>query len=230
MSEVSREAVDAGKLKGSRFLSTSIRTWWVHEVMRPIEDFFARHAIHPNSITTLGLMFSILAGVLIGMDHLIWGGWVVIWGGCCDFLDGRIARRMNLSSESGSFYDSVLDRYQDAAVFFGLAYLFRNSWAIVLVALGFLGTMTTPYIRAKAESLGLQARGGEMQRPERIVYVGLGSALAGYMSCLRFPFIPAGSRPPHYILMIAIGIVAWSSNKVAIQRAVGAFRELKKRG
>ena len=152
---------------------------------------------------------------------------MVIVAGCFDFFDGRVARRMNLSSLSGAFYDSVLDRYMDAAVLFALAYYFRHSWCAAIIYLAILGTTTTPYIRAKAESLGLQSSEGAMQRPERIVYIGLGSAFSGYWTVLFYPFQKVGEELPPYILIFAISIVAFMSNKAALQRFCSAFKTLK---
>lgn len=221
--------IDAGRLKGTGFLSDGIKDLWVHDIMRPVEEFCARRRITPNQITWVGFALTLLSALTIATDHLIWGGWLMIWGGCCDFLDGRIARRFNLQSESGAFFDSVLDRYMDSATLFALAYYFRDSWVSLLVFLAILGSATTPYIRAKAESLGLKSDGGQMQRPERIAYLGIGTLLSGFYICLMYPFMPADESSTPWFLILAIGIVAWSSNKVAIQRSRDAYNALKSR-
>jgi phosphatidylglycerophosphate synthase len=225
--EGSREAVDAGKLKGSPLLNKAIVDWWVHEFMKPIEDFCVRYRITPNTLTTTGFMITLLAAFLLATGHFIWGGWFVIIAGCFDFFDGRVARRMNLSTESGAFYDSVLDRYMDAAVLFGLAYYFRDSWFSVVVFLAILGSTTTPYIRAKAESLGMKSSGGAMQRPERIVYIGLGAALSGYLMILLYPFQEKGTESSPYILYVTLSVVALMSNKAALERFWKTYRDLR---
>jgi CDP-diacylglycerol--glycerol-3-phosphate 3-phosphatidyltransferase len=219
--------VTGDKLKGTRFLSHSVKDFWVMDLMRPIENYFVRHKITPNKITMMGLAISILAGICFATNHLIWAGWLIIWAGCCDFFDGRVARRMNLQTEEGSFLDSVMDRYMDAASLFGLAWLFRDSWMLWVVYLAILGSFTTPYIRAKSESLKIDCKGGEMQRPERIVYIGVGSMMSGYILCLSYPFLPAGAELPPYLLMAGVIIVAYQSNKVALQRFLSTYNVLK---
>jgi CDP-diacylglycerol--glycerol-3-phosphate 3-phosphatidyltransferase len=220
-------SIDAGRLRHSPFLSKSIVDWWVHEFMKPIEDLCVRYHITPNVLTTMGFLLTLVAAVLLATGHLIWGGWMVIIAGCFDFFDGRVARRMNLSSASGAFFDSVIDRYMDFATLLGLAFYFRNSPFLWVVYLALLGSATTPYIRAKAESLGMQSAEGAMQRPERIVYIGLGSALSGYMMILLYPFHEKGFEHPPYILYFSLSIVAIMSNRVAIQRFRSVYLSLK---
>lgn len=224
---VNEEDVDAGRLRHSPFLSKTVVDWWVREFMKPIEDFCVRHKIRPNTLTTSGFVVTLIAAFFLATGHLIWGGWLVIVAGCFDFFDGRVARRMNLTSASGSFYDSVLDRYMDFATYMGLAIYFRNSWFLAIVYLAILGSATTPYIRAKAESLGIQGAEGTMQRPERIVYIGLGSALSGYMMILLYPFHEKSTEYPPYILYFSLSVVALMSNKVAFQRFRSSYLRLK---
>jgi len=221
------DEVVAGKLKGSAFLSKSVKEFWVLELMKPVEGFCARTTLTPNMISTIGFGFTMIAAYLIATNHLIFGGWMIIWAGCCDFLDGRIARIKNLQTQSGAFYDSVLDRYMDFAVFAGLAYLFRDSpWqSVVFVAL--LGAMTTPYIKAKSESLGIDASGGEMQRPERIVVIGVGALLSGYLTCMAYPWRDVREDLPPYILYGSLLIVAVASNKAAFGRFWSTFQKLQ---
>ncbi|MDB5038048.1 MAG: CDP-diacylglycerol--glycerol-3-phosphate 3-phosphatidyltransferase [Bacteriovoracaceae bacterium] len=221
------DQIDAGRLKGSPFLSQTIVTWWVREFMKPIEDVCVKYRITPNKITTIGFVLTLFAASLLATKHLVLGGWMVIIAGCFDFFDGRVARRMNLSTISGAFYDSVLDRYMDSAVLFALAYYFRASWFLPVIYLAILGSATTPYIRAKSESLGIESSGGAMQRPERIVFIGLGSAFSGYLMILFYPFQKAGEEMPPYLLMVSLCIVALMSNKVALQRCISTFKLLK---
>lgn len=222
-------AIDAGRLKGTSFLSDGIKDIWVHDIMRPVEDFCARHRITPNRITIIGFVLTLIGSFCLATNHLIFGGWFIIWGGCCDFLDGRIARRLNMQTQSGAFFDSVLDRYMDAATLFALAYLFRNSWVSAIIYIALLGSVTTPYIRAKAESLQLKSEGGEMQRPERIAYIGIGSMMSGHLISLMYPFFKPGEEMAPWILIVAMIIVAWNSNKVAVNRFLEAYRALEAR-
>ena len=227
---VSREAVDAGRLKGSRLISRAIVDWWIYEFMQPLENFFVRYRVHPNTLSYTGLALTILGGILLAQGHLIWGGWTVIFAGCFDFFDGRVARRTNQMTVQGAFLDSVLDRYMDAAVFFGLAYYYRSHWFFYIVLLAILGSTTTPYIRAKAESLGLKSAEGAMQRPERVLYLGLGSAFGGYAMVLSYPFSERGQETLPWLQMLAVGLVALFSNMTSLQRLRTGYRELGARG
>lgn len=96
--------VDAGKLAGSRFISAGLKEFWVRDLMNPIENFCIRIKLTPNQITVAGLILSFVASILLATHHLVWGGWVMIWSGCCDFLDGRIARRLQMKTQSGAFF------------------------------------------------------------------------------------------------------------------------------
>jgi CDP-diacylglycerol--glycerol-3-phosphate 3-phosphatidyltransferase len=223
-------SVVAGKLKGSKFLSAAAKEVWVLEIMRPVEDFFIRARIHPNTISILGFFLTLIASVMLATNHLIWGGWLIVLSGCFDFLDGRVARRMNLTSSAGAFFDSVLDRYMDFAGLIALGILFRDQpWILCLVYLAILGSTATPYIRAKSEVLGIEGTGGEMQRPERVVLIGATAALSGYFQTLTYPFVSIGGELPPYLLIIGLALVALNSNKTALQRFLFTFRELKNR-
>ncbi len=215
------------KLKGTRFLSSSVKEFWVLEFMRPIEKFCSQTRLTPNHISIIGFALTILGSVLLATDHLILGGWIVIWAGCCDFLDGRIARLKNLSSPAGAFFDSVLDRYMDFAVLVGLALLFRDSWVLYVVYAAFLGSVTTPYIKAKSESLGIPSSGGDMQRPERVVVIAVGAMLSGFMNCLSYPFLEVGEERPPYILIFSVFVVAYASNKASWGRFWHTFKQLQ---
>lgn len=215
------------KLKGTRFLSTSVKEFWVLELMQPVERFCARTKLTPNQISIAGFVLTVLGSVCLATNHLIFGGWLVIWAGCCDFLDGRIARIKNLSSPSGAFFDSVLDRYMDFAVLMALAILFKDSWVLYVVYAAFLGSVTTPYIKAKSESLGIPSTGGDMQRPERVVVLSLGAMLSGYLNSMTYPFLEAKNELPPYLLIFAIFVVAYASNKAAWGRFWHTFRKLQ---
>lgn len=195
--------------------------------MNPLEEFFVRHRIHPNTLSYTGLGLTILGAIFLAGGHLILGGWIVIFAGCFDFFDGRVARRTNQVTQQGSFLDSILDRYMDAAVFFGLAYYYREHWFLGVVLLAILGSTTTPYIRAKAESLGMKSAGGAMQRPERVLYLGLGSAFSGYMMVLSYPYVEKGLEPPALLQMAAVTLVAVFSNITSLQRLRAGYRELR---
>jgi len=222
------DSVSKEGILDSPLLSVNLKEFWVLELAKPVEDFFVRHKIRPNWITGIGLFLTFIASVLLATNHLIWAGWLVIFSGCCDFLDGRVARRMGLQSKSGGFYDSAMDRYMDAMIFFGLAYLFHDSWVLILVYFALLGSFVTPYFRAKSESLGIPCKGGKMQRPERVSYIAVGTMVSGILMCFTYPFLEVGEELPPYLLIFAIAIIAYVSNKVGFDRFWATYKALDK--
>jgi len=160
-------------------------------VIAPIADWMVRRRINPNSITTVGTLCSITAGAIYATGHIMTAGWVLGLTALFDVLDGTVARRTGRSTVFGAFYDSSLDRVADGAVLGGLTIFFaRNdvhhsvpSWTgtpmVAVLLLGIIGTFLTSYTRARAESLGIDAKVGMLQRPERVTLLSAPQAFFG---------------------------------------------------
>ena len=141
--------------------------------------------INPNFLTFLGLVISIGAAVLFGYasgenqaQMFRYAGAAVFVVGFFDLVDGAVARATRRVTQFGAFFDSVVDRYSDVALFFGLlVYYARASrfFYVVLVAVVITGSVMVSYARARAESLIGSCRVGFMERPERLVLVILGA-------------------------------------------------------
>jgi CDP-diacylglycerol--glycerol-3-phosphate 3-phosphatidyltransferase len=153
--------------------------------VEPLADGLAAAGVRPNTITTLGLIGSIAAGALFAAGEIRWGGWVLATTAAFDVLDGVVARRTGAESRFGAFYDSTLDRISDAALMGGLALFWANagpnhSLAMVGVCvIALSGAFLTSYTRARAEAIGIDAKVGFMQRPERVVMLAAPQALFG---------------------------------------------------
>src|SRR5207245_4660292 len=107
-----------------------------------------------------------------------YAGLVVFAAGFFDLVDGRVARASNQVTRFGGFFDSVLDRYSDAALFFGLlVYYARGNrfFYVVLAALVMISCIMVSYTRARAQSLIGTCQAGLMERPERLVLIILGA-------------------------------------------------------
>ena len=156
-------------------------------VMEPIADWLVRHRVHPNTITIVGTLFMVGGGVLYGTGHIMTGGWLLSLTALTDVTDGMVARRSNLTSVYGAFLDSTLDRVADGAVLGGLALFYatnptHHSITMVVVCIaGIIGSFMTSYTRARAEALGLDAKVGILQRPERVVLLSVPQALFGLL-------------------------------------------------
>jgi phosphatidylglycerophosphate synthase len=155
------------------------------KLVTPLADWLVRRGVRPNTITTIGLCCTLAAGVIFAMGHISIGGWVLGLTAVFDVLDGMVARKGGRESRFGAFYDSTLDRIADGAVLGGLAVFWasataRHSLAMVVVCLfAIVGSYLTSYTRARAEGLGLDARVGLVQRPERVVLMSAPQAFFG---------------------------------------------------
>lgn len=154
-------------------------------VIEPVADWLVRRRIHPNSITTFGTLCTLVAGGIFASGHIRTAGWFLGLTALFDVLDGTVARRTNTSSTFGAFYDSTLDRVADGAllgglvVFYAINERYGNDILLVITLLGLIGTFLTSYTRARAEGLGIDAKVGMLQRPERITLLSAPQAFFG---------------------------------------------------
>lgn len=137
-----------------------------------------RLGCNANVLTAMGVALSALFFIVVGLGHLWIGIGILVVGGLMDALDGLVAKTSGTASARGAFFDSVADRYSDALMYGGLGWYLLDSRhpkeAALPVAILAIGAIIS-YERAKAESLGFMAKGGLMERTERLI--GLGIAL-----------------------------------------------------
>ena len=151
----------------------------------PLADALAVRGVNPNAITMLGTGCSVAAGAMFAFGHISIGGWVLGLTAVFDVIDGLVARRSGRETRFGAFFDSSLDRISDGAVLGGLTVFWataggRHSVAMVVVCLSaIVGSFLTSYTRARADSLGLDAKVGLIQRPERVVLLAAPQAFFG---------------------------------------------------
>lgn len=217
---------DLDKRHHSKFLNRWFKEYWFW-VTSPVEKIALKFHLTPNFFTTLGFVIAVAAGCFYFYGRMGWAGWCVIIGGTCDMFDGRVARLTNKSSASGAFYDSVMDRFGEMVTFIGLAALYRNTWVFWFVILGVVGSMMVSYARARGEAVGVLCQEGAMQRPERIVYLGVSSIFSPVLCELFSLFIP-GLRLD-FLLVTAIVMIGIMTNFTAIQRTLWIYRELDKK-
>ncbi len=155
--------------------------WLLNRIVRGM----ALTRISPNLLTVIGLIINIVAAFLFGHANatnsgrmFFYAGVVIVCAGIFDMLDGRVARRNNQVTVFGSFFDSVIDRYSDVVLFFGLLVYYgriNRMRYVVLVAFVMVTSLMVSYTRARAEALIGQCKVGFMERPERIVLILLGA-------------------------------------------------------
>jgi CDP-diacylglycerol--glycerol-3-phosphate 3-phosphatidyltransferase len=149
----------------------------VDRAVKPVGAGLERTGMSPDHLTILGLLVAVGASVAIGAGFLRLGLLLVVLAALPDLFDGALAKASNTSSQRGAFFDSVIDRVTDALLFGGVAYYFASEESPHLALLPFAVmalSSVISYQRAKAESLGLEAKGGIMERAERIIALCIG--------------------------------------------------------
>ena len=147
-------------------------------ILGSIVNLLAALRVKPNILTLIGLFINIFAAVLFANGMFTWAGLVVLFAGIFDMVDGEVARRTGHVTRFGAFFDSVIDRYSDMILFFGLVVWYAKLDRIFyagLVVLSLIGSIMTSYTRARAESLIPACKVGFLERPERIVLLIIGA-------------------------------------------------------
>jgi phosphatidylglycerophosphate synthase len=152
--------------------------WFCGRIINRIVGALALSRIHPNVLTFLGLVINTWAAFLFAAGSFRWAGAVVILAGLFDMVDGRVARETNRVTRFGGFFDSVLDRYSDLALFMGLLVYYASInrfFYIVLTAIVMTGSVMVSYTRARAECTIPKCKVGFLERPERVVLIIIGA-------------------------------------------------------
>jgi CDP-diacylglycerol---glycerol-3-phosphate 3-phosphatidyltransferase len=169
----------------------------LRRIFGPLTSGLQRLKITPNQVTIAGTVLNLAAAGLVVRGNLIIAGIVFLAAGCCDMLDGALARLAKMTTPFGAFLDSTLDRFSEGVIFAGIAYLLAvrgHSVVVGLVVLAFLGSVMVSYTRARAESLGVDCKVGLMSRPERVILIALG---------LFFNLLP-------YVVYIMVALTAFT--------------------
>ncbi|QWC85289.1 CDP-alcohol phosphatidyltransferase family protein [Nocardioidaceae bacterium] len=193
------------------------RAFWT-AVFAPVGNLFLRWGISPDAVTIVGTL-GVSAGALIFFPQgmLLVGVLVVTAFVFSDMIDGYMARQLGRSSKWGAFLDSTMDRFGDAAVFGGLVLYFlagpgdSDLYGVLALVCLVLGSITS-YARARAESLGMQARGGIAERADRLVAV---LVLTGLSDLFNLPWLLFG----------VLWVLALASAVTVVQRMMSVRRQ-----
>jgi len=230
---------------------TSIRTnlqLGIYKVIDPFVKVLIKLGLTPNAVTSIGFALNIGVAVIfvIGgeegnrgdLSYIGWAGGLILFAGLFDMLDGQVARLGNMKSTFGALYDSVLDRYSELIMFFGICYyLVAQHYFLssIFAFIALVGSMMVSYVRARAEGLGIESKGGLMQRPERVVTIGLCAIICGVSSLyiggnykLYVPGIKYHVFETMSIFTIPITILAALTNITAFKRLTDAKNSLEK--
>lgn len=171
----------------------------VDKAVKPIGAGLRKTGLTPDHLTVMGLLVACGAAVAIATGNLILGLILVILAALPDLLDGALAKASNSSSQRGAFFDSVIDRFTDAILLGGVAWHLASTESAHMAMLPFAVmalSSVISYMRAKAESLGLDAKGGLMERAERIILLCIGLLIEPLLI------------PVLWILLVTTGITA----------------------
>lgn len=175
----------------------------------PVARLLYHFGLRPNALSIAGLILASAAGIAAAAGHLLLAGWLFLFSGPFDVLDGALARTAGTDSRFGAFLDSFLDRYADAAILIGLVYWAsrhdQHSLAVVS-ALALLGSVMVSYARARAEGLNTPCYVGLLTRPERFILLVLtlftGQLLLGLSLLAILSNLTALQRLRHVYLQI----------------------------
>src|SRR5579863_6061538 len=194
MNTVSLQVVEQSEAKGKMTTRKKLQLG-IYRIINPIVRLLIKAGLTPNMVTTIGLLLNVGVSVIFIMgaeegrrgdlSYVGWAGALILFAGLFDMLDGQVARLGNMSSTFGALYDSVLDRYSELILFLGICYyLVAHHYFLssLFAFIALIGSMMVSYVRARAEGLGVESKGGLMQRPERIVTLGVSALACGLVS------------------------------------------------
>jgi CDP-diacylglycerol--glycerol-3-phosphate 3-phosphatidyltransferase len=228
---------------------TSIRSFLqlsIYRVIDPVVKVFIKLGLTPNIVTSIGFVLNVGVAIIFilgaeegnrgDLSYVGWAGALILFAGLFDMLDGQVARLGNMKSTFGALYDSVLDRYSELIMFLGICYyLVGHHYFLssIFAFIALIGSMMVSYVRARAEGLGIECKGGLMQRPERVVTIGLCAILCGLASVyiggdykLYIPGIKFHVFETMSIFTIPIAGVAVLTNITAFNRLMDAKKAL----
>jgi phosphatidylglycerophosphate synthase len=195
--------------------------YYFYWVVNPLWRLLLKSGVSANTVTGAAAVLGVGAAGAAAFGRFGLAGWLFIFSGILDAMDGRLARARNQVSLVGAAIDSILDRYIDSLMLVGLGVYYHDSWVVLPVLLALLGCSLVPYVRAKSEALGFPVRNGLMQRTERILYLGGSVALAPVLEAIAFP---NDARPTFWLAVAGLVFIAVASNATAVSRFLSLVR------
>lgn len=210
----------------------------VYKAIQPLIELLIRWKVTPNMVTSMGLLLNFVAmsiliyGAEFGArdDHSYvgWAGFTILLAGLFDMIDGRLARVGKMAHPFGALYDSVLDRYSELVMFLGICYYLVSHdyfFSSIFAFVALMGSVMVSYTRARAEGLGVECSVGIMQRPERILIVGISAICCGIFSAMMggdYKIVLEGLPFPLFetisFFTLPIALLAVMSNITALRR------------
>lgn len=220
----------------------------IYKIINPFVRLLIKIGFTPNTVTITGFILNIgvavifIAGAEEGnrgdLSYVGWAGALILFAGLFDMLDGQVARLGNMGSTYGALFDSVLDRYSELIMFLGICYyLIAHHYFLssLFAFIALIGSMMVSYTRARSEGLGIENKGGLMQRPERVVLTGVSALACGitaYFIGGDYKYFIPGVKYHVFetmsVFTIPITIMAILTNITALRRLFAAKKALEK--
>jgi len=218
----------------------------IYLVINPFVRLLIKVGFTPNAVTLTGLLLNMGVAVLLivggvhgqrgDLRYVGWAGALILFAGLFDMLDGQVARIGKMQSPYGALFDSVIDRYSELFTFLGICYYLVAHHYFLSSLVGFfglIGSMMVSYTRARAEGLGIECKGGLMQRPERVVLMGVSALACGVASNwisgsykVFVPGVPFHVFETMSIFTFPLTALAVLANITAVSRLLQAKRAL----
>jgi len=211
----------------------------IYQVINPLVKWLIKLGFTPNIVTITGLILNIGVSIIFIMgaeegnrgdlSYVGWAGALILFAGLFDMLDGQVARLGNMTSTFGALFDSVLDRYSELIMFLGICYYLvahHYFFSSLFAFIALIGSMMVSYTRARSEGLGIENKGGLMQRPERVVLTGLAAlccGIFGYFIGGNFKYFIPGTS---YQLFETMSIFTMPITIMAVLTNITAFKRL----
>lgn len=193
-------------------------------LLSPVANKMVAIGITANMVTIFGFFVNLIATFYFATGHLITGGILIFFGGSFDMIDGAVARAQRSLRPSGALLDSVVDRYSEGFLFLGALIYFSGLESLLGIILAFgawFGSILVSYVRARAEGLQITCNVGLMQRPERIILLGIGALLQGVL-WYKFSIVQSTGM----VLLCTLGILTLTSHITAVHRLIFSYQEL----
>ncbi|BCI81891.1 CDP-diacylglycerol--inositol 3-phosphatidyltransferase [Mycolicibacterium sp. TY66] len=196
------------------------------KLSRPLARGALRIGLTPDSVTVLGTTASVVGALTLFPTGHLWYGALVVWFFVlADMLDGAMARERGYGTRLGAVLDATCDRIGDGAVFCGLlwwiAFEMHDKPLAVATLICLVTSQVISYIKARAEASGLNADGGFIERPERLIIVLVG---AGFSD---LPIHPLPLALPIAMWLLAVASIITLGQRVAsVRRSPGADQPL----
>jgi archaetidylinositol phosphate synthase len=154
------------------------------KILNPI----AKHLdVNPNILTAISPLFAVAAAILFYKHYPLWAAVVILCSGFFDVLDGAVARYHNRTTDFGAFLDSTMDRFSDGIIVIGIVAGQYCGWLVGILLVH--SAITVSYVKARAESKGIQCDVGIAERAVRLIIIMVGGIVAYYYNGLYFFYI-----------------------------------------